>query len=113
MRLQIPSASGTACTLADFLAEPPAATTAILAEDGVGRARALVALNADVDCTVLLQHFDLALYDGLIAAEQYEALTAAAERDLAAERQADADRKHSVLVVRPPPLFLRHAHSSV
>lgn len=110
--LQVPSASGAPCLLADFLADPPQATTAIVAEDPSATARALVAINTDVDCNVLLQHFDLSAYDGLIEVEQYEALVADAERELAAERQAEADKKHQTLVVRPClPLILRRLPS--
>jgi len=101
LTLQIPAAAGASGALADFLAEPPASTTAIVAEDPGGAARALVAVNSDVDCTVLLQHFDLSAYDGLIDPEQYEAFVEAAERELAAERQAEADKQHAALVVRP------------
>eukprot|EP00892_Ulva_mutabilis_P004891 jgi/Ulvmu1/2774/UM140_0003.1 len=95
---QVPSANGGPCLLADFLANPPQATTAIVAEDPSTFARALIAINTDVNCTVLLHHFDLSAYDGLIEPEQYERLVAAAEAELAAERQAEADKKHAALL---------------
>lgn len=98
--LQVPGSNGAASALADFLVAKDASTGTFVIEDPTDNVRGLIAVNTGVDAAVLLQHFDLAAYDGLLPADDYAALAAEAEAVLAADSQAVADAKHAQLVVR-------------
>jgi hypothetical protein len=72
----------------------------LVVEDSTGDIRGLMALNSAVDASVLLQHFDLAAYDGLINPHEYAELVGEAEAHVIAEHKAAAEAKAAEFMVR-------------
>jgi hypothetical protein len=98
--VQVPAGDGSANALADFLVAKDASTGTFVIEDDHNAFRGLVAVDTAVDAAVLLQHFDLTAYDGLLPPDDFTALASEAAAALLAENQAAATAKHAQLLVR-------------
>jgi hypothetical protein len=83
--LQVPCSDGAATALADFLVSKDA--NVLVVEDNTFNIRGLLAVNSAVDAAVLLQHFDLSAYDGLLQPKEYADLVAEAEATILAQQQ--------------------------
>lgn len=105
--LQVPCSHGGATALADFLVAKDANATVLVVEDSTFNIRGLLAVNSAVDASVLLQHFDLAAYDGLLTPHEYAELVSEAEATIIAQQQAAADAKTAEIMVRwTLPLYI-------
>lgn len=96
----MPCSNGAATALADFLVAKDANANVLVVEDTTFNIRGLLAVNSAVDAAVLLQHFDLAAYDGLLNPQEYAELVSEAEAVIIAEQQASADAKAVAVMVR-------------
>lgn len=98
--MQVPCADGAATALPDFLVAKDANANVLVVEDNMMNIRGLLAVNSAVDAAVLLQHFDLSAYDGLLSAQEYADLVAEAEAAITAQHQAASDAKAAEAMVR-------------
>ena len=97
--MQVPCSHGGASALADFLVSKDASATVLVVEDSTFNIHGLLAVNSAVDAAVLLQHFDLAAYDGLLPTSEYAELVSEAESMILAQQRAAAENKAAEIMV--------------